>query len=230
MSYVLPAPSAISVSIATGGRFPVRRIYCVGRNYAAHAREMGHDPSREEPFFFLKPADAIVESGQTVPYPPMSHDFHHEVELVLAIGKGGADIPVERAAEHIFGAAVGVDLTRRDLQTEAKKQGRPWDMGKAFDHSAPCGSITPLGVGAIFAGKTIRLTVNDQVRQESTLDKLIWIPSEIIFWLSKYVALGAGDLIYTGTPEGVGPLRAGDRVQAHVDGLTDLQFSITQKD
>lgn len=229
MSYVVPAPSAISVSVATGDRFPVRRIYCVGRNYAAHAREMGHDPSREEPFFFLKPADAIVESGQTVSYPPMSHDFHHEVELVLAIGKGGADIPVERAAEHIFGTAVGVDLTRRDLQMEAKKQGRPWDMGKAFDHSAPCGSITPLEAGAILAERAIRLTVNSQIRQQSTLDKLIWSPSEIIFWLSKYVALCAGDLIYTGTPEGVGPLKPGDIVQAHIDGLTDLQFAITQK-
>jgi fumarylpyruvate hydrolase len=229
MGYVVPAHSQITVSVANGGQFPVHRIYCVGRNYAAHAREMGHDPTREEPFFFLKPTDAIVESGQTVPYPRMSHDFHHEVELVLAIGKGGTDIPVARAADHIFGAAVGVDLTRRDLQMEAKKQGRPWDMGKAFDHSAPCGSITPLKGRDLFGESAIWLTVNNQIRQQSTLGKLIWSPSEIIFWLSKYVALSAGDLIYTGTPEGVGPLLPGDVVQAHIDGLSDLRFSIAQE-
>jgi fumarylpyruvate hydrolase len=229
MGYVVPAHSQITVSVANGGQFSVHRIYCVGRNYAAHAREMGHDPTREEPFFFLKPTDAIVESGQTVPYPRMSHDFHHEVELVLAIGKGGTDIPVARAADHIFGAAVGVDLTRRDLQMEAKKQGRPLDMGKAFDHSAPCGSITPLKGRDLFGESAIWLTVNNQIRQQSTLGKLIWSPSEIIFWLSKYVALSAGDLIYTGTPEGVGPLLPGDVVQAHIDGLSDLRFSIAQE-
>jgi fumarylpyruvate hydrolase len=229
MSNVVPAPSPVTVSVATGDRFPVHRIYCVGRNYAAHAREMGHDPSREEPFFFLKPTDAIVESGQTVPYPPMSHDLQHEVELVLAIGRGGTDIPVARAADHIFGAAVGVDLTRRDLQMEAKKQGRPWDMGKAFDHSAPCGTITPLDGGVTFPERTISLAVNDQIRQQSTLGELIWRPSEIIFWLSKYVELRAGDLIYTGTPEGVGPLRPGDAVRAHIDGLSDLNFAIADE-
>ena len=226
MNYVVPAPPQKTVPVANGGLFPVRRIYCVGRNYAAHTREMGHDPSREEPFFFLKPMDAIVESGQTVPYPRMSHDFHHEVELVLAIGKDGADIPVARAIDHIFGAAVGVDLTRRDLQMEAKKQGRPWDMGKAFDHSAPCGSITPLNGNDFLREGAIWLAVNSQIRQRSTLGKLIWSPSEIIFWLSQYMDLCAGDLIYTGTPEGVGPLLPGDVVQAHIDGLSDLLFSI----
>jgi fumarylpyruvate hydrolase len=228
MSYVVPASSQITVPVTNGDLFPVHRIYCVGRNYAAHAREMGHDPTREEPFFFLKPTDAIVESGQTVPYPRMSHDFHHEVELVLAIGKGGADIAVARAAEHILGAAVGVDLTRRDLQMEAKKQGRPWDMGKAFDQSAPCGSITALQGRGISGESAIWLSVNGQIRQQSSLKSLIWSPSEIIFWLSKYVTLNAGDLIYTGTPEGVGPLLPGDVVQAHIDGFSDLHFSIAR--
>jgi fumarylpyruvate hydrolase len=194
----------------------------VGRNYAAHAREMGHDPIREEPFFFLKPADAVVSPNSTVPYPRMTRDFQHEVELVLAIGKGGAQIAADRAYDHIWGAAVGLDLTRRDLQMEAKKQGRPWDMGKAFDHSAPCGAITVLAGQPLPGSSTIWLSVNGQVRQRSTLSELIWSPAEIIFWLSKYVDLQAGDLIYTGTPEGVGPIAVGDELHAHIDGLSDL--------
>ena len=226
MGYVVSAGPPTQVPVIDGGQFLVHRIYCVGRNYVAHVREMGHDPNREEPFFFLKPADAIVLTGQGVPYPRMSREFHHEVELVLAIGKDGAEIPTDRAYEHIFGAAVGVDLTRRDLQLEAKKQGRPWDMGKAFDHSAPCGTITPLDVRDMAHESGIWLTVNGQVRQRSNLANLIWSPAEIVFWLSKYVDLRAGDLIYTGTPEGVGPLSRGDALHAHVDGLVDLHVSI----
>jgi fumarylpyruvate hydrolase len=226
MGYVVSACSQTIVPVTDGGQFPVRRIYCVGRNYAAHAREMGHDPTREEPFFFLKPADAIVLTDQIVSYPRMSREFHHEVELVLAIGRDGAEISSERAHDHIFGAAVGVDLTRRDLQMEAKKQGRPWDMGKAFDHSAPCGAITPLDGQRIASDSAIWLTVNNAIRQQSTLAELIWSPAEIVFWLSKYVDIRAGDLIYTGTPEGVGPLSPGDVLQAHIDGLSDLRISI----
>lgn len=224
--YVVSASPSTTIPVTVGGTFPVRRIYCVGRNYAAHAREMGHDPTREEPFFFLKPADAIVLSGVRVRYPRMTREFHHEVELVLAIGKDGSEISPDRAHEHIYGAGVGVDLTRRDLQMEAKKQGRPWDMGKAFDHSAPCGALTPLNGRPIPADSAIWLTVNGAIRQRSTLGQLIWSPAEIVFWLSKYVDLRAGDLIYTGTPEGVGPLARGDALHAHIDGYSDLHISI----
>jgi fumarylpyruvate hydrolase len=215
-----------TVAVLGGGEFGVHRIYCVGRNYAEHAREMGHDPTREEPFFFLKPADAVVPSNASIPYPRMTRNLHHEVELVLAIGKPGANIEVELAHEHIWGAAVGIDLTRRDLQMEAKKQGRPWDMGKAFDQSAPCGTITPLNGQALPSTAAITLSVNGQVRQSSKLGELIWSPAEILFWLSKYVDLRAGDLIYTGTPAGVGPVVAGDTLHAHVDGLSDLLITV----
>ena len=222
----LTAPLQPTVAILGGGEFAVHRIYCVGRNYAEHALEMGHDPTREEPFFFLKPADAVVPSQASIPYPRMTRNLHHEVELVLAIGKPGVNIEVELANEHIWGAAVGIDLTRRDLQMEAKKQGRPWDMGKAFDQSAPCGTITPLNGQALAGTAAISLTVNGQVRQSSKLGALIWSPGEILFWLSKYVDLRAGDLIYTGTPAGVGPVVAGDTLHAHVDGLSDLLITV----
>ena len=222
----LPVRLQPTVAILGGGEFAVHRIYCVGRNYAEHAREMGHDPTREEPFFFLKPADAVVPSHASIPYPRMTRDLHHEVELVLAIGKPGANIEIEFAHEHIWGAAVGIDLTRRDLQMEAKKQGRPWDMGKAFDQSAPCGTITPLNGRALAGTAAISLTVNGQVRQSSKLGALIWSPAEILFWLSKYVDLRAGDLVYTGTPAGVGPVVAGDTLLAHVDGLSDLLITV----
>lgn len=225
-SSVLPQSGQPSIPVVGGGEFPVRRIYCVGRNYAAHAREMGHDPNREEPFFFLKPGDAVVLSGQSVAYPPMTQDFQHEVELVMAIGREGGQIPAERAYDHIFAAAVGIDLTRRDLQMQAKKLGRPWDMGKAFDQSAPCGRLVPLRGGNIPTESAIWLTINGQVRQSSTLAKLIWSPADIVFWLSKYVTLKPGDLIYTGTPEGVGPIARGDHLHAHIDGLDDLFVSV----
>jgi fumarylpyruvate hydrolase len=226
VSYVIPPGRVPSIPVAGGGYFPVRRIYCVGRNYAAHSREMGHDPNREEPFFFLKPGDAVVLSDRTVAYPPMTHDFQHEVELVLAIGREGADIAADIAYDYVYAAAVGIDLTRRDLQMQAKKAGRPWDMGKAFDDSAPCGRLTPLRGRSIPNESAIWLTVNGRLRQNSTLSKLIWSPADIVFWLSKYVTLKPGDLIYTGTPEGVGPVSRGDRLHAHIDGLDDLLISI----
>jgi fumarylpyruvate hydrolase len=219
-------PETPLVPIAGGGLFPVHRIYCVGRNYAAHAREMGFDPDREEPFFFLKPADAIVANGATIPYPRMTSNYHFEVELVVAIGKAGQDIAIEAAASHVFGYAVGLDMTRRDLQMDARSKGRPWDMGKAFDHSAPIATITPAADAPGVEQAAIRLEVNGQAKQQSDTAMLIWSVAEIIHWLSKYVDLVPGDLIYTGTPEGVGAVERGDRLEARIDGLADLRVDI----
>ena len=227
MGYAIPAPEIVTVPVVgSGDRFPVRRIYCVGRNYAAHAREMGHDPDREDPFFFMKPADAIVPSGSTIPYPPMTKDVHHEIEMVVAIGKGGREIAANSAREHIFGYAVGIDLTRRDLQGEAKKLGRPWDMGKGFDNSAPCAPLSPVSrVGHIEKG-AIWLKINGEIRQQSDIKMLIWNVPEMIAYLSRFVELKPGDLIFSGTPEGVGPVRKGDTLVGHVDGLEDLTIKI----
>jgi len=226
MAYAIPAPEITTVPVVGGGSFPVRRIYCVGRNYAAHAREMGHDPDREDPFFFMKPADAIVPSGSTIPYPPMTKDVHHEIEMVVALAKGGKEIAANSALEHIFGYGVGLDLTRRDLQGEAKKMGRPWDMGKGFDNSAPCAPISPVSkVGHVDKG-AIWLKINGEVRQQSDLKMLIWSVPEMIAYLSRFVELKPGDLIYSGTPEGVGPVKKGDTLVGHVDGLEDLTIKI----
>ena len=219
-------PAPVEIPVAGGGAFPVRRIYCVGRNYEAHAKEMGFVGERDEPIFFTKPADAIVPDGGTIPYPRMTRDYHHEVELVVALGAGGSEIPVEAAASHIFGYAVGLDMTRRDVQIAARKQGLPWDMGKAFDHSAPCGTILPAGAAGAIGQAGIRLSVNGELRQSSNIAQLIWSVGEIVHWLSRYVDLAAGDLIYTGTPEGVGPVVAGDVLHAEVDGLPPLTVSI----
>ncbi len=224
--YHVKAPETVSIAVSTGGAFPVRRIYCVGRNYRAHAIEMGFDPDREAPFFFLKPADAIVPSGSTVAYPPRTADYQHEIELVVAIGKGGKDIPAEQAAEHIFGYAVGLDMTRRDLQLTARKAGRPWDMGKGFDQSAPCGTITPIAETGELTGGAIDLTVNGETRQASDLALLIWSVREVIADLSTYCELAPGDLIFTGTPEGVGPVGPGDELIGRIDGLDDLKIRI----
>src|SRR5579883_2943830 len=204
MRYAIPAPEVTTIPVLGGDPFPVRRIYCVGRNYADHAREMGHDPDREPPFFFMKPADAVVPTGSTIPYPPKTKDYQHEIELVVALGKGGRDVPVDKALDLVFGYAVGLDMTRRDVQAEAKKLGRPWDLGK----------------GAIW------LKVNGQVRQMGDIAQLIWNVAETISYLSAYVALGAGDLIYSGTPAGVAAVVKGDRLEGHVDGLTDLTVTI----
>jgi fumarylpyruvate hydrolase len=214
--YVIPAPSRAAIPVAGGGLFPVRRIYCVGRNYAEHAREMGHDPDREPPFFFTKPADAILTGGRDMPYPPATHDLHHEMELVVALGQGGAAVSESDAMRLVWGYAAGLDMTRRDLQAEAKKLGRPWDMAKGFDDSAPVGEIVP--AEGREAGR-IELRVNGEVRQSSHLNKLIWSIPETIAYLSRLVRLEAGDLIFTGTPEGVAAVRRGDVLEGSVEGV-----------
>ncbi len=207
-------------------RFPVRRIYCVGRNYVSHVKEMGHDPDREVPFFFMKPPDAIVESGGTVAYPPKTTDLHHEMEFVAAIGKTGANISPEQANDHIWGYGVGIDLTRRDLQQQAKDQGRPWDAGKSFDQSGPISALHPAAeIGHPSAGR-IWLEVNGEIRQDSDIDKLIWSTPEVISHLSGLFTLEPGDLIYTGTPAGVGPVVVGDRITGGVDGVDTIMIEI----
>jgi fumarylpyruvate hydrolase len=202
--------------------FPVGRIYCVGRNYAEHAREMGHDPEREPPFFFMKPADAIVQNGATLPYPQATKDLHHEIEMVVAIGRDGADIPVAKALDHVFGYGVGLDMTRRDLQGEAKKMGRPWEMGKAFDNSAPCTALKTAAMMGHPATGAIWLKVNGKIVQKGDLSEMIWNVPETISYLSKLITLKAGDLIMSGTPAGVGPVKAGDKLEGHVDSVGDL--------
>ena len=227
MDYVIPVPPVVALPIdGNERRFPVRRIYCVGRNYAAHAREMGHDPDREPPFFFTKPADALVVGGGTIPYPPATKDLHHEVELVVALGKGGADIAEAQALDHVFGYAVGIDLTRRDLQAEAKELRRPWDMAKAFDRSAPCSALRPAAQIGHPERNPIRLLVNGQVRQESTLAHHIWSVAETVAYLSGLVELAPGDLIFMGTPEGVAAVRRGDVLEASVEGVGELRVTI----
>jgi fumarylpyruvate hydrolase len=225
--FVIPPPAVPSVAVAgTDARFPVRRIICVGRNYAAHAREMGKDPDRDPPFFFLKPADAVVDDGATVPYPPETSDFQYEIELVAAIGQAGADIPAERALDHVFGYAVGIDLTRRDLQLRAREQGRPWDWGKGFDLSAPCAPLHRVEeVGHPSKGR-IWLSVNGAVKQDADLSELIWSVPEIISIASRSIALRPGDLIYTGTPAGVGPVHRGETMIGGIDGLGEVRISV----
>ncbi len=217
--------------VGSEDHFPVRRIYCVGRNYAAHAREMGHDPDREPPFFFSKPAQALVQDQAEIPYPPATENLHFEAELVVAIGsaegQGGVGIPVASALNHVFGYAIGNDLTRRDLQAAAKKAGRPWDMAKGFDLSAPIGPVHPASdLGHPSVGR-IALTVNDQLRQEADLAEMIWSVPEVISHLSGLVTLRPGDLIMTGTPEGVGPLLPGDRCVVEIAGMGQLTTNIT---
>jgi fumarylpyruvate hydrolase len=226
-NYVIPPPPPASVAIAgSQARFPVRRIICVGRNYAAHAREMGRDPDREPPFFFLKPADTVVDDGTAVPYPPETRNFHYEIELVVAIGKDGANIPVERALDHVWGYGVGIDLTRRDLQLQAREQGRPWDWGKGFDHSAPIAPLRPVAeVGHPSSGR-IWLSVDNAVKQDSDIAKLIWPVPDIIAIASRSMTLKAGDLIMTGTPEGVGPVMPGETIRGGVDGIGQITIPV----
>jgi fumarylpyruvate hydrolase len=226
MSYAVPLPPVVTVPVLGGDPFPVRRIYCVGRNYAAHAREMGHNPDREPPFFFMKPADAVMPTGSIVPYPPQTKNYHYEIEMVVAIGKGGRDIPVAGALDHVFGYGVGLDMTRRDLQAVAKEMGRPWDMGKGFDHSAPCSPIQPAAAIGHPAKGAIWLKVNGETRQTSDLAEMIWSVPEMIAYLSGLMELAPGDLIYSGTPEGVGAVVKGDRLEGHVDGLPELKITI----
>jgi fumarylpyruvate hydrolase len=227
MTFLIPPAAQPSVEIVgTDARFPVHRVYCVGRNYAAHAREMGMDPEREPPFFFSKPADAVVANGTPVPYPPRTSNLHHEIELVVAIGTGGRDIPLESALAHVFGYAVGNDLTRRDLQFAAREQGRPWDVSKGFDSSAPVSAIRPVAESGHVTGGSIWLEVNGETRQRANLSEMIWSVPEIVAELSTYFELRPGDLIFTGTPEGVGPVRRGDSLVGGIDGLETLRTTI----
>jgi len=207
-------------------RFAVNRIFCVGRNYADHAREMGHDPDREPPFFFMKPASVIVTDGKNMQYPSLSSDVHHEIEMVVAIGKGGGNIAADHALEHVYGYGVGLDMTRRDLQGEAKKMGRPWDTGKAFDQSAPCSALVPVAKCGHPAKGSIRLLVNGEVRQEGDLNQLIWNVPDTIAYLSTLFTLQPGDLIFSGTPAGVGPIKKGDVLVGEVAGLPLLKTQI----
>jgi fumarylpyruvate hydrolase len=227
MTFVLPPPATPSVAVhGTADRFPVRRIFCVGRNYEAHAREMGRDPSREPPFFFMKPADTVIDDGAAVPYPPETSNLQHEIELVIAIGTGGADIPEDKALEHVFGYAVGIDLTRRDLQLKARDLGRPWDWGKGFDHSAPIAAIHPVSaVGHPEKGR-IWLSVNGQVKQDQDIADLIWNVREVISICSRSMRLMPGDLIMTGTPAGVTAIVAGDKVEGGIDGIGTISITL----
>ena len=231
MSFVFAPTAPVAVPVAgSQDRFPVRRVYCVGRNYAAHAREMGFDPDREPPFFFCKPADAVVPVAEgstlSLPYPPETANLHYEIELVAAIDKGGANISVEDALQHVYGYAVGLDMTRRDLQMKMREAGRPWELGKAFDQSAPIGPLHPAQSVNGIEQAGIWLQVNGADKQRSDVGKLIWSIAETIAYLSKYFRLEAGDLIYTGTPEGVGPVLRGDRMVGGVDGLGTLSVQM----
>ena len=229
MSYVIPPAALPVVPVMGGGAFPVRRIYCVGRNYAEHAQEMGFT-GREPPFFFLKPADAVLpivdgETGQMA-YPPLTSNLHHEVELVVAIGVGGRDIAVADAAGHIWGYAIGLDMTRRDLQNDMKKQGRPWCIGKAFDESAPIGPIHPIASTGELTRGAIDITVNGVLRQRGDLGDLIWSVAETLSTLSQAWALQPGDLIFTGTPAGVAAVLPGDLMEARIAGLGSLRVQV----
>ncbi|TCZ55277.1 fumarylacetoacetate hydrolase family protein [Roseicella aquatilis] len=224
--YVIAPPVIAALPIQGSSQmFPVRRIFCVGRNYAEHAIEMGSDPTREPPFYFAKPADALVVNDADMPYPPMTQQLHHEMELVVAIGSAGADIPVEGAMGHVWGYCAGLDMTRRDLQNEAKKTGRPWDMGKGFDHSAPMGALVPARGVDVSRGR-IELTVNGKVVQSSDLSKLIWSVPEVVSNLSHLVRLAPGDLIMTGTPEGVAAVQRGDLLEGMVEGVGGVRTRI----
>jgi fumarylpyruvate hydrolase len=224
---VLPAIPATELPVVGGGMFPVRRIYCVGRNYLDHIREMKEASERDPPFFFQKPRDAAVPDGAHVPYPPFTSDFQFEVELVIALGRGGRDIALEDALDHVWGYAVGIDLTRRDRQRDARAAGLPWEVGKSFDYSAPCGLIAPARDARHFKGCALALSVNGVEHQRGDIGAMIWSVPEVIAQLSKQVRLGAGDLIYTGTPAGVGPVVPGDLISATIEGLPSLTITIT---
>lgn len=225
--YVFDAPEQASLAVKdTDARFPIRRIFCVGRNYEAHAREMGKDPDREPPFFFTKPADAALDTPCTIPYPKLTENLHYEIELIIAIGKGGSDIAEADVMDHVWGASVGLDMTRRDLQTEAKNMGRPWDWGKAFDHSAPIAAIVPVtDVPSVEKGR-IWLAVNGETKQDADIADLIWSVREHISTLSKSMALAPGDIVMTGTPAGVGAVKIGDVITGGVEGIGELEVRI----
>ncbi|MFP7571571.1 fumarylacetoacetate hydrolase family protein [Marivita sp. S2033] len=224
--YVIEPPALVTLPVAgTEARFPVRRVYCIGRNYAAHAIEMGHDPDRDPPFFFQKNPDNLDPSGE-FPYPPRSTDVHHEAEMLIALKSGGSDIAVGNALEHVFGYGLSLDMTRRDLQGTAKKMGRPWEIGKAFERSAPCGPVHPVtDVGHPDHGR-IALSVNGDLRQEGDLNQMIWKVPEMISYLSEYFTLAAGDIILSGTPAGVGPVAKGDVLEMSIASLGDLTVRV----
>lgn len=224
--YVIAPPPQPAVPVAGGGLFPVRRIYCVGRNYAEHAREMGHDPNAEPPFFFSKPADALVINGDEVSYPPETGNLHYEIELVAAIGTGGRNIAVADAMLHVWGYAVGIDLTRRDLQAWAKKAAKPWEVAKGFDHSAPIGTLVSASALSSPLKGRIELMVNNEVRQSADISDMIWDLPHVIAELSKYFELFPGDLIFTGTPAGVGAVVKGDRVWGSIAGVGEVETTI----
>jgi len=225
-SFVIPAPPQASIPVAGESKsFPVRRIWCVGRNYLEHIREMGND-ERAPPFFFAKHADMIEPDGATIPYPPLTKDLHHEVELIVAMKSGGLNIPASQANDHIYGYGVGIDLTRRDLQIASRDIKRPWEIGKAFDHSAPCGPLKPASAIDHPSKGRIVLKVNGKVRQDGDLNQMIWNVPEIIAKLSEMVELAAGDIIMTGTPSGVAATVAGDRIECEVEGVGTLNVTI----
>ena len=224
-AFVIPVPPVAAIPVVGGGQFPVRRVYCIGRNYAAHAIEMGHDPDREAPFFFQKNAENLDPSGE-FPYPPKSADVHYEVELLVALKSGGRNIPVDSAMEHVWGHAVALDMTRRDLQGAAKQQGRPWEIGKAFERSAPVGPLYPVSATGPLADGRIELMVNGAVTQQGNLNQMIWKVPEMISYLSEYFELAAGDVILSGTPSGVGPVLRGDRMEATIEGLGSLAVTV----
>lgn len=226
---IQPAPQASVAVAGSEARFPIRRVFCVGRNYAAHAREMGKDPDREPPFFFTKPADAVVAAEGTVPYPPLTENLHHEIELVVAIGKAGANVKPEQALDLVWGYGVGVDMTRRDLQDVAKKMSRPWDWSKSFDASGPCGPLQPASSIGHPSKGAIWLKVNGETRQEGDLTELIWPVADVISYISEAMTLQPGDLIFTGTPAGVGALNPGDAVTAGVEGVGEIAFTIGKR-
>lgn len=221
-----PPPLATLPVRDTVAAFPIHRIYCVGRNYADHALEMGGDPSREPPFFFLKSADCVVSPAQDFPYPSHTGDVHHEIEMVVALSGGGSDIPEERALEAVFGYGVALDMTRRDLQAEAKKQGRPWETAKSFECSAPCSEIVPVGQSGHVSAGRIWLEVNGEIRQQGDVSQMIWKVPEIIASLSRLFELRPGDLILSGTPAGVGPVHRGDRLTGGVEGVGEIRLSV----
>jgi fumarylpyruvate hydrolase len=227
MDTVIPPPPLACLPVrGTSAVFPVHRIYCVGRNYAAHAIEMGHDPTREEPFFFQKNPDNLVIDGGDFPYPDRSNDVHHEIEMVVALARGGTNIPVGNALDCVYGYAVGLDMTRRDLQAECKKAGRPWEIGKAFEHSAPCSELVPAAdIGHPSEG-AIWLKVGGEMRQEGNLNQLIWKVPEMIAFLSGLFELKPGDLIMSGTPSGVGKVERGDLLEGHIDRVGDLRVKV----
>ena len=223
-TFVIAPPPIPSLAVeGTQSRFAVNRIYCVGRNYADHAREMGHDPDREPPFFFMKPATALLTEGKDMKYPSLSKDVHHEIEMVVAIGKGGSNIASDKALDHVWGYGVGLDMTRRDLQGEAKKMGRPWDTVKAFDQSAPCSALLPVSQCGHPAKGNISLKVNGEIRQTGDLAMMIWNVPDTIAYLSTLFTLMPGDLIFSGTPAGVAAVKVGDLLEGHVDGLPALK-------